>query len=248
MWPHSTYVRQPPSARIINIAPASYTPRGHVPLERAKRVEAAPVCYRECRTLEGRSTLTFHCLSRCLPPGPRRNMLVFQVFMNQLEIGSVVGHQRCSRFPARGRQEEIVDQRLRKTPEFSSFFPRHHGNRGPCLVPGRMARRYHAPGPCQRPQQVLSNLSDFRWSTRPDNQFVKDNGAEMGVRREIREVALEFLRTFLTSKRSHIEVRIQYVFLHGSTSPSNTFSTPPLPATRRTPAINSSRRSRAESA
>ena len=183
-----------------------------------------------------------------LPLGPRRNMLVFQVFLDQLEVGSVVGHQRCSRFPARGRQEEIVDQRLRKTPEFSSFIPRHHGNRGPSLVPGRMARRYHAPCSGQGSQQVLSNLSDFRWSTRSDNQFVKDNRTEVGVRREIREIALEFLRTFLTSERFHKGVRVQYVLFHGSTSPSNTFSTPPLPATRRTPAINSSRRSRAESA
>ena len=174
-------------------------------------------------------------LPRRLPTGPRCNMLVFQVFPDQLEIGRVVGHQRCPRFPARCRQEEVVDQRLRKTPEFSSFFPCHHGDRGPSLVPGRMARRYHAPCSCQRSQQVLSNLSDFRWSACSDNQFVKDNRTEVCVRREIREIPLEFLRTLADfgtlSHRgscpvrtfSRFDVTVEYV-LHPSASRNSTHS------------------------
>ena len=187
-------------------------------------------------------------LSGHLPTGPRRNMLVSQVLPDQLEIGRVVRHQRRPRFPARCRQEEVVDQGLWNTPELSGFLPCHCGDRGPRLVPGRMARRYHAPCSGQGSQQVLSNLSNLRRSARSNKQFVTDNRTEVGVRREICEIALQFRRTLLTSERFHIEVRVQHVLFHGSTSPSNTFSTPPLPATRRTPAINSSRRSSAESA
>ncbi len=188
------------------------------------------------------------CIPAPSPLWPRREMVVFQVLPNELEVSRVLGNQDHSRFSAGCSKEKVVHQRLWYTHEIPAFLSRHGRKGRACLVPSRMTRRDYTSCSHQRSHQDFSDLFSLLSRLGSNQQFMKNDGAEIGARREAGEVSLHLRRTLPAPERSHIQVCVEYVFPHGSRSPSNTFSTPPLPATSRTPAINSSRKRRAERA